>query len=126
MTFETIQERYKTFAQFEFYCIQFGMALHLGFASAHEAWDANPLICVSDDSYDGELAHKGGQHKIRLIVEMTADIVDGPVSDKKMKEAVSLAVSQALENAKGNGFQHVDNLSLDVESVSYEGEELNG
>ena len=39
-----LQKQYQNFEEFERYSETYGLATRLGFASAKEAWDANPKI----------------------------------------------------------------------------------
>lgn len=118
-----LQSEYDHFSDFESLDKAYGLVARLGFASAREAWDANPLVQGSTAPEDYCVVHEGPTH-IRVVVELQIDHdeVDGQIPDWIAKEACTDAVENALHNAIANGCSHghADTLSIGLVAVEAE------
>jgi hypothetical protein len=61
-----LQDNYSSLSEFESYSETFGLAKRLGFETAAEAWEANPLIQGSTNPNDFRLASIRGNESIQI------------------------------------------------------------
>lgn len=121
-------DEYHTFADFESFSDMYGLAVRLGFGSAREAWDANPLVQGSTNPADycrvlavGELPIH-----IKVVVELQVSAEEA-VPEWKIREGAEQAVRSAVEAYEQNGFvhQHADILSIGLVDVETAANDLN-
>ena len=115
-----LQADYDSFQEFQHYDEEYRLAARLGFKSARECWDANPLTQGSTipDDFCRVLEKQHLPATISVIVELQVDS-DSPTPTWMIRAACEQAMLNIIEMGEKNGFSHdhADNLSIGLVSV---------
>jgi hypothetical protein len=115
-----LQDNYDgDFEQFESYDDIYGIAERLGFASAQEAWDANPMIGGSVEPSDLKVIHASGKKADDVsadITEAKSEVVSPDTIDMDIKQPTK----SVEEAAKVGSLKKADAVQSDIAEAKSE------
>lgn len=116
--------QFHSLQHFKNYDETYGLAARLGFNSAEEAWDRNPIVQGSAVPEDYCRVYEPSDMPIhvKVVVELQVDTDNKLAPAWKIQEGTEQAVKNMLEMGQTNGFphEHADLLSIGLVSVDAE------
>lgn len=91
-----LKKQYKDFAEFEHYDEIYGLAKRLGFKSAKEAWQKNPLIQGSTDPNDYKVVKESLINE-SIVEKYTKEVVLTEEQQKERDRMIRLSGYDALK-----------------------------
>lgn len=119
-----LSEQFHTLQYFKDYDETYGLAKRLGFNSAEDAWERNPIVQGSVVPEDYCRVHEPGDMPIhvKVVVELQVDTDKKLAPEWKIREGAEQAVQNMLEMGQANGFTHDHDDLLSIGLVSVEAE----